>query len=216
MMENIDIHTVVNAMLVHVPFDGWTDKAMEAAVQDLNLSADDLAKLFPRGAISAVEAFVSMSDQDMIKAFAALEHRPDGVTAIIKTLIMIRLDAAAPHREAVSRALQMLARPQHAPVAVQTLYRSIDCMWRIAGDRSVDFNFYSKRILLAGVYSATLAYWVANPGADHDKLDQFISRRLREVSFLPKVTAPARHMAKTGMKMAGRMMGRLSPPWVRS
>jgi ubiquinone biosynthesis protein COQ9 len=85
MMENIDIHTVVNAMLVHVPFDGWTDKAMEAAGQDLNLSADDLAKLFPRGAISAVEAFVSMSDQDMIKAFAALEHRPDGVTATIKS-----------------------------------------------------------------------------------------------------------------------------------
>lgn len=216
MMENLDINSVIRAMLVHVPFDGWTDKSLEVTQQDLGLSAEAMANMFPRGAISAVEAFVALSDQDMIRRFAECEVRPEGVTATIKTLILIRLEGAAPHREAVSRALQMLARPQHAPVAMRTLYRSIDCMWRIAGDRSVDFNFYSKRALLAGVYSTTLAYWIANPGADQEKLERFVSQRLKEVAFLPKITAPARQMAKTGMKMAGRMMGRLSPPWVRS
>ena len=216
MMENIDIHSVIRAMLVHVPFDGWTDTAIEATAKDLDLSAAEMAQLFPRGAISAVEAFVGISDQDMITRFAELDERPTGVTSTIKTLILIRLEDAAPYREAVSRAMQVLAKPQNAPVAVQTLYRSIDCMWRIAGDRSVDFIFYSKRVLLAGVYSATLAFWLANPNADQEKLDQFVSRRLSEVAFLPKVTAPARQIAKTGIKMAGRMMGRLSPPWVRS
>lgn len=215
-MENVDINSVIRAMLVHVPFDGWTDKAIEAAGQDLDLSDETLAHLFPRGAISAVEAFVAMSDQDMIKRFAELDPRPDGVTVTIKTLILMRLEEAAPHREAVSRALQILARPQNTPVAIQTLYRSIDCMWRIAGDRSVDLNFYSKRALLAGVYSATLAYWIANPGADQEKMDLFVSRRLREVALFPKIIAPARHIAETGIVLAGRMMGRLSPPWVRS
>ena len=85
-------------MLVHVPFDGWTDKLLEATQQDLGLSAEAMANMFPRGAISAVEAFVALSDQDMIRRFAEYEVRPEGVTATIKSLILIRLEGAAPHR----------------------------------------------------------------------------------------------------------------------
>ena len=46
--------------------------------------------------------------------------------------------------------------PHQAPLAAKALYRTVDAIWHGIGDRSVDFNFYSKRALLAGVYSTTL------------------------------------------------------------
>jgi ubiquinone biosynthesis protein COQ9 len=215
MTDNVDKNDVIRAMLVHVPFDGWTSEAMDAAADDLGIERAAVSGLFPQGVASAIDAFVAMSDEDMARAFAELEVRPQGVTATIKALIMIRLDGAAPYREAVSMALKALGRPQHAALGLRILYRTVDRMWRLAGDRSVDFNFYSKRALLAGVYSATLAYWAANPSADREKLERFVSQRLREVAFFPKVTAPARKAATVGVQMVGRMIGRLSPPWVR-
>jgi len=215
MTNDIDKNDVIRAMLVHVPFDGWTEQAMNSAADDLGIDRASVSALFPQGVASAIDAFVALSDEDMVRAFAELETRPEGVTATIKALIMIRLDGATPYREAVSMALKTLGRPQHAALAVRILYRTVDRMWRLAGDRSVDFNFYSKRALLAGVYSATLAYWVANPSAGREKYERFVSQRLREVTILPKVTAPARKAATVGVQMVGRMIGRLSPPWVR-
>ena len=72
------------------------------------------------------------------------------------------------------------------------------------------FSFYTKRATLAGVYSAVLLYWVANPTADAARVEAFLDQRLREVALIPKVTAPARKAAEMGIRLAGRMMGRMS------
>jgi len=85
----------------------------------------------------------------------------------------------------------------------------VDRIWRLTGDRSVDFSFYTKRATLAGVYSATLLYWVANANADRAKAEDFLDQRLREVAMIPKVTAPAKKAAQMGLKMAGKILGRM-------
>ena len=118
----------------------------------------------------------------------------------------------------MAEALKILSRPHYAGLGMRVLYRTVDRMWRLAGDRSVDWNFYSKRAILAGVYSATLAYWAARPGASHAEIERFLTHRLREAMFVPKMTAPARKAAGKavggGMRMAGRIFAR--PPWTRS
>ena len=209
---------VLRAMLVHVPFDGWGAAALSAAAADLGMAEDAVLALFPQGAADAIDGFVGMSDDDMARDFAALTAPPEGVTATIKTLVMLKLAGAEPHRQAVAEALKILSRPHYAGLGMRVLYRTVDRMWRLAGDRSVDWNFYSKRAILAGVYSATLAYWAARPGASHAEIEQFLTHRLREAMFVPKMTAPARKAAGkavgSGMRMAGRIFGR--PPWTRS
>ena len=211
---------ILRAMLVHVPFDGWGAAAMCAAAADLGMAEDDVLALFPQGAADAIDGFVAMSDDDMARDFAALTTPPQGVTATIKTLVMMKLTGAEAHRQAVAEALKMLRRPHYAGLGMRVLYRTVDRMWRLAGDRSVDWNFYSKRAILAGVYSATLAYWLACPSASHDDIEQFLTHRLREAMFIPKMTAPARKAARKavggGMRMAGRMFARFPPPWTRS
>ncbi|XDZ65948.1 COQ9 family protein [Alphaproteobacteria bacterium LSUCC0684] len=208
-MADTDKDELVRAMLIHVPFDGWSDAAITAAAQECGISDDDARTLLPGGPIDAIDHFTHLADQDMAVALDQLDPRPTGITSIIREAILCRLDGAAPHREAVATALRILARPPHAPLAAKTLYRTVDRIWRLTGDGAVDFSFYTKRATLAGVYSATLLYWVANPSADRQRMETFLDQRLREVALIPKITAPARKAAAMGLKMAGRMFSRM-------
>ena len=200
---------LVLALLRHVPFDGWSDKSIAAAAEDCKIDAAEASRLLPGGAVDAIDAFTDLADREMAIALDKLPERPEKVSAIIRESILCRLDWAAPHREAVASALKVLARPQHGPLAARTLYRTVDRIWRMAGDRSVDFSFYTKRATLAGVFSAVLLYWVANPTADRARIEAFLDQRLKEVALIPKVTAPARKAAEMGMRVAGRILGRM-------
>ena len=91
------------------------------------------------------------------------------------------------HREAVRRGLSLLALPQYAPVATRLLYRTVDAMWYAAGDTSTDYNFYSKRALLAGVYSATLLYWLNDKSDGFEATWAFLDRRVANVLQVPKL-----------------------------
>ena len=200
---------LIRALLQHVPFDGWSDESIAAAASDCGLDASDAARLLPRGALDAVDAFTDLADREMAAAMDRLTDRPGRVGAIIREAILCRLDWAAPHREAVAATLKILARPRHGPLAAKTLYRTVDRIWRMTGDRSVDFSFYTKRATLAGVYSAVLLFWVANPTADRARIETFLDQRLKEVAMIPKVTAPVRKAAELGLKAAGRVLGRM-------
>jgi ubiquinone biosynthesis protein COQ9 len=208
-MAEINKDDLVRGMLIHVPFDGWSDASIIAAARECGISDDEARLLLPGGAIDAIDHFTDLADRDMAVALDKLESRPMGITSIIREAILCRLDGAAPHREAVASALRVLARPQHAPLAARTLYRTVDRIWRLTGDGAVDFSFYTKRATLAGVYSATLLYWVANPSADRQRIEAFLDQRLREVALIPKISAPAQKAAAMGIKMAGRILGRM-------
>jgi len=208
-MAEINKEDLVRGMLIHVPFDGWSDASIIAAARECGISDDEARLLLPGGAIDAIDHFTDLADRDMAVALDKLESRPMGITSIIREAILCRLDGAAPHREAVASALRVLARPQHAPLAARTLYRTVDRIWRLTGDGAVDFSFYTKRATLAGVYSATLLYWVANPSADRQRIEAFLDQRLREVALIPKISAPAQKAAAMGIKMAGRILGRM-------
>ena len=219
-----DKTALIEAMLVHVPFDGWTTKSLEAAASDLGVDNQTVQTLLPHGVRDALDAFVAQGDLAMAEAFAKSaekpqeksqknpQEKPRGVSAKIKTLILLRLEVATPHREAVAAALKTLARPQYASLAPRIYARSIDRMWRIAGDQSVDFSFYTKRAILAGVFASCLAWWVANPNADASARETFVANRLRDAAVLPKLTAPISAFTKNSVHIATRFMARFRPP----
>ena len=94
-----------------------------------------------------------------------------------------------PHREAVQRSLSLFATPLNIPRGAKLLYDTVDTIWHAAGDRSTDFNFYTKRGLLAGVYAATSLYWLDDRSDDMEATKAFLDRRLAEVLAIPKLHA---------------------------
>ena len=118
----------------------------------------------------------------------AASCREHGAFKRVRALLEARFLQAAPHRDAVRRAAALLAQPGHALVAARCTARTVDAIWHAAGDTSADFSWYTKRAILAGVYSSTLLYWMA-PGATHEGTMAFLDRRLGDVARITKLRA---------------------------
>ena len=201
---------VVEAILNHIPFDGWSTASLDMAAADCGLSEVEMQGLFPAGILDAIAAYGAYADQNMITAFHSRDATDIVVMPVhmkIRSLILIRLEQAAPYKEVVRRTLAVLARPQHAKLASQLLYKTVDEMWRAAGDTSTDYNFYTKRATLSAVYSATLLAFLSDNSADLAKTEAFLDRRLADVAKLPKMARPAKVLADMAMRFAGRFAG---------
>lgn len=179
---------LLDAVLPHVPFDGWTQTALRAAVRDLGLDMATAQRAFPGGAADMVEHFSLMSDRRMLAALEQRDLESMGVTARVSTAVRTRFEQAAPHREAVRRALAFLAMPQNALLGSRCLYRTVDAVWHAAGDTATDWNFYSKRGLLAGVFGATALYWLNDKSEGFEDTWRFLDRRLADVVRFGKAT----------------------------
>jgi ubiquinone biosynthesis protein COQ9 len=185
-MPNSDLQeAILGAALKHVAFDGWTMKALEAGAQDAGCPAADAARAFPGGPVEAVVLHATLADKAMVEAMAALDPQPQRTAAKVAMAIRLRLEAAAPDRDAVRLGLGLLARPQHAPQGLKALGRTVDAVWRSAGDRSADFNWYTKRGLLAAVYMATVNFWLDDKSEGFADTWAFLDRRLADAMRLP-------------------------------
>ena len=200
-----DAAAIIAASLVHVPCDGWTNGALCAGAAEAGFSTDDVARLFPGGAVDAVEMHSALADAAMIEAFEAMADKPVRVHLMIREMILIRLDQAAAHKEAVRRGLTLLAVPANALASARALYATVDAMWRAAGQRDTDISFYTKRATLAAVYSATLLAWIADSSGDRTVIEGFLDRRLQDVARIPKASAPLRSALNTGQRLAEGM-----------
>ena len=177
---------LIEAMLPNVPFDGWSRPALRAAARHVGMPADEALALFPNGAAELVACFSRWTDRQMLDRLEAMGLEPLRIPERIALAITTRLEILAPRREAVRRALSVLVLPQHAPLGLRLLYGTVDGIWYAAGDRATDFRFYTKRGTLAGVYAATLLYWLDDSSPDFGDTCAFLDRRLAEVASIGK------------------------------
>lgn len=172
---------LVQAMLAHAPFDGWTRTALVRAGEDLGLDSVDVDNAFPGGPAEVLELFSIEADHAMLAALEADDLAAMGVRQRVALAVRTRLEQNARHREAIRRMLAFLALPQNAGLAMRLLYRSVDATWAAAGDSALDYNFYTKRGLLAGVYASTLLYWLEDRSENHEATWDFLARRIEDV-----------------------------------
>ena len=122
----------------------------------------------------------------------------------IKAAVRIRLERHAGDREAARRALALLSLPFNAPLAMRLLYRTVDAMWYAAGDTSTDFNFYTKRATLAGVYSSTLLYWLNDRSPGCEATWAFLDRRIDDVMKIEKLKSQVKSWTGSSVRTASR------------
>ncbi|MGX9965819.1 COQ9 family protein [Roseomonas sp. F4] len=168
----------IRAALPHVPALGWTRAALSAGLTDLGRDPLEQEWLFPRGPAEAIEAWLDLADREMEAQAAQEDLLSRKIPSRIRRLILIRLEQAAPHREAVRRALAQQSLPWNLGSALRTVARTADAIWGAAGDTSADFSWYTRRATLAGVYGATLAFWMQDEEPGHPATIAFLDRRL--------------------------------------
>jgi ubiquinone biosynthesis protein COQ9 len=203
---------LVRAMLPHVAFDGWTPRAVAAGALDAGIDPDIAAIAFESPA-AMVSAYIALADADMVAALDAANIGALKVRERITLALRTRLDQAAPHREAVRRALAVLALPANLPLAARTLWHTADAMWHAAGDTATDFNHYTKRMTLGAVYSACLLYWLDDESDGSTATHAFIDRRIDGVMRFEKLKGQLKRGSGNAPSLA-RFLGRLRYPAV--
>lgn len=203
---------LVAAMLVHVPFDGWTRKAAEAGAADLGLEPALAGLVFAGGPADMVDAYIARADVLMRAALDTDTYRALKVREKVTVAIRTRLEQAAGDREAVRRATTLLAMPQHALRAARLSWRTADSIWRLAGDTATDFNHYSKRALAAGVYSSTLLYWLHDDSEGFSDSWAFLDRRIADVMRIETAKARLKSGGAREHLSPLRFLGRLRYP----
>ncbi len=198
---------LVAAMVPHVAFDGWTHAALLAGASDAGIDADLARNAFPGGAAQMVDAYTALADARLVTALGDMADLK--IRERIRRAVTTRLEQADDEREAVRRALAVLAL--HPVLAARTLWRTSDTMWRAAGDTATDYNHYTKRTILGAVYSATLLVWLDDASAGHADSYAFLDRRIDGIMRFEKAKArlTGRHFPSPA-----RFLGRLRYPAV--
>lgn len=192
-------------------FEGWTEKALDAAAAALGVPADRAHLAFAGGAGQMVDAWFARVDRQMAQALPPEKLDAMRVRDRITQLVLARLAAVAPYREALRRALAVLAMPHHMAMGTAIGWRSADTMWRLAGDTSTGFAHYTKRMTLLGVYGATLLAFLDDDSPEHADTRAFLDRRIDDVMKFEKFKAQMKPDPDHHFSIA-RFFGRLRYP----
>jgi ubiquinone biosynthesis protein COQ9 len=191
-------------------FDGWTRKAVDSAATQLGIDPLKARLAMPKTQAGMIDVYIQEVDRGLEAYFTPERLRAMKIREKIRALVWKRLEIMGPAREAVRRALAILAMPQNLPLALKISWRSADLMWRIAGDTSTDFNHYTKRMTLGAVYGSTLLVWLDDQSEEWIDTAAFLDRRIDDVMRFEKFKAEWRgssdHFSVT------RFLGRLRYP----
>ena len=202
---------LIEAMLPHVAFDGWTSAALKLAAEGFGIS-DAMAELaFPRGAIEALETYLDAGDSALAAALEAKDLASMKIKHRITVAVRTKLELETEHREVTQRTLATLALPQHLVLGSKTLWRTADTMWRAAGDTSTDHNYYTKRMTLSAVYSAVALYWLGDESEGYADTWAFLDRRIEDVMKIETAKYQMRK-ATENMPSLSRFLGHLRYP----
>lgn len=199
---------LLDAIVMHVPFDGWSDAAFRAAVSDTGIDMVEARAACPRGAMDLAVAYHKRGDELMLKRLEAEDLSDLRFRDKVAAAVRFRLEAID-DKEAVRRGTTLFSLPHNAPEGAKLIWGTCDAIWTALGDTSDDVNWYTKRGTLSGVYSSTVLFWLGDDSLEHHATWEFLDRRIDDIMQIEKVKATVRKSKLLSTMFAG-------PSWVLS
>ena len=203
---------LVEAAVMHVAFDGWSDDTLKLAASDCGISLAEAQALFPRGAVDLALAYHHAGDDQMVAHMAETDLSVMRYSARVAHAIRLRLELA--DKEAVRRGSTLFALPQNAGDGAKAIWGTADRIWEALGDTSRDVNWYTKRMTLSAVYSSVVLFWLGDTSDDHHATWEFLDRRIENVMQIEKTKAQLREnpFVKSFMAGPGKILDRITAP----
>ena len=182
-------YVILDTALRHIVFDGWSWKALDAAGKEAKVELPLIKRAFPKGPRDLVSCFCERADKLMLDDLCEMDMLSMPVRERIQTAIEVRLRQNSSNKEVLRKLSSYFAFPKNSISGALFTYRTVDAIWYAAGDMSTDYNFYTKRGLLAGIYTSTILYWLSDESAEFEDTSAFLRRRISEVMKIPDLTA---------------------------
>jgi ubiquinone biosynthesis protein COQ9 len=203
---------VLDAALVHVPFDGWSDRTLKAALADAGVASGLGKALFPRGGVDLALAYHARGDAQMLAQLAETDLAALRYRDRIAKAVQLRLALA--DQELVRRGSTLFSLPTHAADGAKAVWGTADKIWTALGDTSTDVNWYTKRATLSAVYGATVLYWLGDTSPGHHATWEFLERRIDGVMQIEKLKSAVREnpLGKAILAGPGKVMESFRKP----
>ncbi len=192
-------------------FDGWSDAARDMAANAEGIDTDIAALAFKDGPVDMIDAWFAHIDGVMLATVPPERLALMKIREKITALVEARLDATSIDRESLRRALAILALPQNLAKATRLGWRTVDTIWRAAGDLATDYNYYTKRTILLGVYASTITVFLDDESEGLADTRAFLDRRINGIMQFEKAKAGFLKRTEHGFSLS-RFVGRLRYP----
>ena len=194
---------ILDASLLHVPFDGWSETTLRAAITDSGVTPALARAVFPRGGVDLAIAYHQRGDVAMRAAYEATDLAALRIRDRITLAVRLRLQVA--DKELVRRGSALFSLPNHAAEGATLIWSTTDAIWTTLGDTSRDLNWYTKRATLSAVYGATVLFWLGDVSDGDTATWAFLDRRIENVMQIEKAKAVLRDNALAQKVLAGPM-----------
>jgi len=202
---------IFDAALGLAPFDGWNGLMMRRAAKDAGVDRPVQKAAFPGGVRDLLRYWSAQADAEMVAQMAGPGFKNLKIREKVVFAVRARLDGLRPHKEAARRAAALLALPPYGLLGGRLAWNTSDAIWRGLGDKSTDFNFYSKRGILTGVWTSVFARWLGDDSKDEAATDAFLDARIENVMQIEKAKARMREIGLDPIKPI-EMLARLRYP----
>ena len=175
---------ILNESKKYIVKDGWNENLLESISKKRKYKINEITALFPEGYLSLLKYYLKELNLQMTHSSKNLNLSQMKVHERIREIILLRLKNSQDEKELIKKTYFNFLLPCHHKIALISLYETVDQIWFIARDNSTDFNFYSKRAILAAIYSSTVLHWMNNNNFNQTKI--FLDSQLKKVSKIPQ------------------------------
>ncbi|XP_050311612.1 ubiquinone biosynthesis protein COQ9, mitochondrial [Anthonomus grandis grandis] len=194
---------ILEASLPFVSELGWSKECLSRGAERLGYPGITHG-MFNRGAGDLVHHFNTTSNHKLVQIMQQVDQST-GMTPgrFVELAIQERLKMLVPYRGKWAQAIAIMSLPPNVPQALATLLTMVDDICYYAGDRSVDFNWYMRRLGVAGVYKATELYLIQDNSLEQKDTWEFLGRRIEEAVQLHDIISKS-DIASQGAKDAAK------------
>ncbi|XP_076623025.1 ubiquinone biosynthesis protein COQ9, mitochondrial [Colletes latitarsis] len=192
---------ILSASLKFVNDLGWSQQAISAGAESIGYPGV-VHGLFPNRGADLVQHFYSTCNSELNQilkeqALAIQESSKEKKTleSQVRNAVETRLRMVIPYKKTWPQALALMALPPNVPISLANLLTLVDDICYYAGDRSVDINWYTRRVVLAGIYKTTELYMLQDNSEDHKQTWMFLERRIKDATQIHTVLTTTSDMA---------------------
>ena len=176
---------ILNFAKIIVSEQGFKPDILKVISNEYKLDNNQTNLLFPEGNNDLIKFALDQLNIDLENYCKKLDLIRLPIHKRIRKILLSKILLMKKYKIFYKKIFFSLLIPKKQLSLTSQLYKSVDQMWFIAGDTSVDFNFYSKRIILAGIYSRVILFFFNNN--DQSTLEKNLDADLKKVSKIPEL-----------------------------
>lgn len=197
---------ILSQFLELVEFDGWSEETLKKAIRNSNIDDKFQNLIFENGCLDLIKFYI---DQQNIKSAKLIEKISDfknlKIRDKIRNSLYLRFEVELENKIILQRLVNFYLDPnnflsiKHGPKPLlqsfKSCYKIADFIWYNIGDKSTDFNFYTKRITLSKIILRSLFVFLKDDSNNFERTKNFIDNQIEKVMNFEKRKAKIKDMS---------------------